>query len=290
MIGIVVNVLGRINLLSRLMIVVAVATVPALLVMVYLQHSLREEGRARIADEALRQAELLNADMSSVVEGARQTALAITHFAAVRAGDPACRANLAGLRADLPSYAVLSVVAEDGAVICSSDPGAPQWADAPVLAHLRAVFDKGTLRYRRLHPADPDAWRDAAILHALRHRYRASRGGDGRAEPGLAVRPSERAEAARRQCHNACRPQRCDHRAHSRTTGGCRGTALRLLRAIWWTRRIVATRCSRAMTARRGSSAMCLRRRFRWGCMSAWGCICRACWQISTAPPPPAAA
>jgi len=117
---------ARGNLLVRLLILVAAATLPAVVVLVYLQHDLRSESRARIGDEALRQAELLNADMTNVVEGARQLSLAITHFAAVQNGDPACRKNLEELRGDLPSYAMLSVVAEDGQVICTTEIDAPQ--------------------------------------------------------------------------------------------------------------------------------------------------------------------
>ena len=65
---------SRTNLLTRLLILVAVATLPAVLVTTYMQQNLREEGRERIASEALRQAELLNADLTSVVEGARNSA------------------------------------------------------------------------------------------------------------------------------------------------------------------------------------------------------------------------
>ena len=66
------TVIGRTSLLARLVILVVVSTIPALLVLAYLEHDLRAEGRERIGAEALRQAELLNADMSNVVEGARQ--------------------------------------------------------------------------------------------------------------------------------------------------------------------------------------------------------------------------
>src|SRR5882672_256370 len=51
------KVLERINLPSRLLILVAVATVPALLVMVYLQLNLLNDGRKRITAEALGQAD-----------------------------------------------------------------------------------------------------------------------------------------------------------------------------------------------------------------------------------------
>ena len=69
------TVIGRTSLFARLVILVVVSTIPALLVLAYLEHDLRAEGRERIGAEALRQAELLNADMSNVVEGARQLSL-----------------------------------------------------------------------------------------------------------------------------------------------------------------------------------------------------------------------
>ena len=64
----------RTNLLTRLVILVCVATLPAVGVTAYMQYRLRSDGEQRIADEALRQAELLNADMANVAEGARQLA------------------------------------------------------------------------------------------------------------------------------------------------------------------------------------------------------------------------
>jgi hypothetical protein len=79
---------ARTNLLTRLIILVCVATLPAVAVIAYMQYNLRADGEQRIADEALRQAELLNTDMVNVVEGAHQLSLAITHFATVRDGDP----------------------------------------------------------------------------------------------------------------------------------------------------------------------------------------------------------
>jgi signal transduction histidine kinase/CheY-like chemotaxis protein len=134
---------GPTNLFTRLLIVVAVATLPAVGVLAYLEHNLRTDSRARMADEALRQAELLNADMSNVVEGARQLSLAITHFAAVQTANPACRSNLLELLADLPSYNLLSVIGGDGEVICSTDPGLPAWATAATAAHIREVIARG---------------------------------------------------------------------------------------------------------------------------------------------------
>jgi hypothetical protein len=134
---------ARTNLLTRLIILVCVATLPAVAVIAYMQYNLRADGEQRIADEALRQAELLNADMVNVVEGAHQLSLAITHFAIVRDGDPACGARLAELRSVLPSYAALSVVTADGRVICSTDTGTGSVGDATAAAHIRDVISRG---------------------------------------------------------------------------------------------------------------------------------------------------
>jgi signal transduction histidine kinase/CheY-like chemotaxis protein len=150
------SLVARGNLLFRLLILVAAATLPAVLVLIYLQHDLRSEGRARLGDEALRQAELLNADMTNVVEGARQLSLAITHFVAVQDGDPSCRRNLADLRGDLPSYALLSVVAEDGQVICTTDANGPEWANAATIAHVREVIESGNFDVGTYMPASPE--------------------------------------------------------------------------------------------------------------------------------------
>ena len=111
--------------------------------MIYLEHDLLAEGREQIGAEALRQAELLNADMSNVVEGARQLSLAISHFSTVRSGDPACRNRLAELRSDLPNYASLSVIAADGKIICTTDSSSSGSVDAAILAHIDAIIDRG---------------------------------------------------------------------------------------------------------------------------------------------------
>jgi signal transduction histidine kinase/ActR/RegA family two-component response regulator len=143
----------RISLLTRLIILVFVAALPAVAVTAYMQYNLRRDGEQRIADEALRQAELLNADMANVEEGARQLSLAITHFATVRNGDPACGAQLAELRSDLPSYAALSVVTAEGRMICSTDKGAGSVVNAAAAAHLGDIISRGEFHVGTYMPA-----------------------------------------------------------------------------------------------------------------------------------------
>ncbi|MCX7384429.1 MAG: ATP-binding protein [Alphaproteobacteria bacterium] len=145
--------MSRTNLLTRLLILVMVATLPAVLVLAYIQNNLRTEGRAQIASESLRQAELLNADMSNVVEGARQLTLAISHFASVRSGDPACKADIELLRGELLSYAEIAIIRADGQIICSTDATAPKPADPAIAAHAREVLGRGNFDVGAYMPA-----------------------------------------------------------------------------------------------------------------------------------------
>ena len=114
----------RSNLFARLAILVVATTLPAMLVLAYLQQDLRRDRMSAIPDEALQQAELISANMRSVIEGARQLSAAMARFATVRALDPRCAGHMAEIRADLPSYAVLSVHDAAGGLVCSSDPAA----------------------------------------------------------------------------------------------------------------------------------------------------------------------
>ena len=97
------------NLFARLLILVVAATLPAVLVLVYLQQDLRGDRMAGIPDEALQQAELINVDMRSVIESARQLSAAMARFSTVRALHPRCDAHMVEVQGDLPSYAVVSV-------------------------------------------------------------------------------------------------------------------------------------------------------------------------------------
>ncbi|MCC6717682.1 MAG: response regulator [Acetobacteraceae bacterium] len=112
----------RSNLSARLIILVVAATLPALLVLVYLQHDLRNTRKDRVPDEALQQAELINVNMRSVMEGARQLAAAMARFIPVRRLDARCAGHMSEIQGDLPSYSVLSVRDAAGRLVCSSDP------------------------------------------------------------------------------------------------------------------------------------------------------------------------
>ncbi len=112
----------RSNLFSRLLILVVAATLPALMVLVFLQQDLRGDRMGRIPGEALQQAELINANVHSVMEGARQLSTAMARFMTVAALDPRCVEHMTEVQADLPSYAALSVRGDAGRLVCSSHP------------------------------------------------------------------------------------------------------------------------------------------------------------------------
>ena len=109
------------NLFARLLTLVIAATLPAVLVLVYLQQELRGDRMARIPDEALQQAELINADMRSVMEGARQLSAAMARFLTVRTLNPSCGTHMVEVQDDLPSYTVVSVRDSNGRIVCSSN-------------------------------------------------------------------------------------------------------------------------------------------------------------------------
>ena len=142
------------NLMIRLAVLVLAATLPAVGVLTYLQQELRDDHRQRMGEEALRQAELFNADLSSVVEGARQLSLAISHMPMVQTGDAACRTRLTELDDELPAYAVMQVVTWDGRIICTSD-SEPEQLSAEAKGRLRETIEKGSFDIGVYLPATP---------------------------------------------------------------------------------------------------------------------------------------
>jgi signal transduction histidine kinase len=142
------------NLMIRLAVLVLVATLPAVGVLAYLQQELRDDHRQRMGQEALRQAELFNADLNSVVEGARQLSLAISDMPMVQTGDAACRTRMIELDDELPAYAVMQVVTSDGRIICTSD-SEPEQLSAEAKGRLRATIGKGSFDIGVYLPATP---------------------------------------------------------------------------------------------------------------------------------------
>ena len=113
------------NLATRLLLLVVVATAPALITLIHLQFELREQRMGQARSTALRQAEQVNSSIGNVTEGARQLMLAVARMRQVRNMDPRCRENIASLQTDLPQYLFLTVTDANAQVVCTSATGEP---------------------------------------------------------------------------------------------------------------------------------------------------------------------
>ena len=122
------------KLSTRLLLLVLGCLLPILTAQVYSQVNLYAERHEQLGALVLRQAELANADMTSIVDGVRQIATVSMQFPSLRAGGDQCSRQLMGLRRDLPQYRFLALFnSGDRRLACSSDDtltdGAPWVAD-----------------------------------------------------------------------------------------------------------------------------------------------------------------
>ncbi len=141
------------GLFTRLLVLVALAVAPAVLVLVYLQSELHADQRSRLSEDALRQAELVNGDLASIVEGARQLSVAVSRIGSVMALDPDCRDSLRDLRSALTTYTALAVLDETGSVICASGMTTQGFVGPALRAQVLAALQGGVFRTGLYAPA-----------------------------------------------------------------------------------------------------------------------------------------
>ncbi len=119
--------LDGINLLTRLLLIVSVALVPALLFQISSEMEASRTRRQLVAGEALRLVQLVSAEQQRIVEGAQEVLTTVANAGSVRELDPErCHRHLANLRQQLPRYARAAVADGDGRLLCASgyiDPG-----------------------------------------------------------------------------------------------------------------------------------------------------------------------
>lgn len=108
------------DLLTRLIVLVSAASAPAIAVHAYLQSDLNADAERGVLTTALHGAELLHAELGSMVEGARQVATMLGQLPSVQQFSSACTVPLGAAVRAMPRYELLRVVDEDGRVICSS--------------------------------------------------------------------------------------------------------------------------------------------------------------------------
>jgi signal transduction histidine kinase/ActR/RegA family two-component response regulator len=139
----------RFGLTLRLLLLLAASILPAMAALLYVQIGLRHERSERVADGALHQAQLLSADVETLIDGARQLSLTVAMLHSVQGPAGGCAVELRILRASLPSYALLEVVDDGGHVICASgaDGGPALWTQ------ILAALQSGRLSIGRYTPA-----------------------------------------------------------------------------------------------------------------------------------------
>jgi signal transduction histidine kinase len=114
------------KLSTRLVLLILGCLLPILTAQVYSQVNLYAERHEQLGDLVLRQAELANADMASIIDSVHQFGLIAGQFPAVHETGEQCNQRLTALRQSLTQYRFLAVFSPtDGSLLCASD-GAPE--------------------------------------------------------------------------------------------------------------------------------------------------------------------
>lgn len=111
------------KLSTRLVLLILGCLVPVLTAQVYSQVNLYAERHKQLGGLVLRQAELANADLASIIDAARQLGALAGQQAALQEPGSQCTARVVAMQRTLPQYQFIAVVsASDGAVLCTSGP------------------------------------------------------------------------------------------------------------------------------------------------------------------------
>jgi signal transduction histidine kinase/FixJ family two-component response regulator len=127
------------RLSTRLILLILGCMLPILGAQIYTQVNLHAERQSRISRLTLRRAELANRELSSIVDGVTQLAVALGQFPSVANLSPACNERLSAVQHDLPAYRFLAVAGASGRLSCASNEmltqpthDKPEWlADLP---------------------------------------------------------------------------------------------------------------------------------------------------------------
>ena len=108
------------RLAMRLLLLILICLAPMVGAQIFVQFDLGQERRAQLGELAMRQAELANSDLVSIIDGTRQLAATVGQLAA--ASDPGCSERVARLIHDLPTYKFIAFYDASGRAICASAP------------------------------------------------------------------------------------------------------------------------------------------------------------------------
>jgi signal transduction histidine kinase/ActR/RegA family two-component response regulator len=114
-----------VTLLARVVLIVAAALLPPLMMQAFNESVLRTARQDELRQETLRDARTLAAELDAIVAGVRNALVATAAIPAIRAADAAsCEPLLQAVFSDLAFLRGMLLVGDDGRVVCATDPAA----------------------------------------------------------------------------------------------------------------------------------------------------------------------
>ncbi len=114
------------TLLARPLLLIVIAVLPALAILLYNEHDLRNARETETRAEAMRNAHAVADELQRVVDGARALLLTIAHAPAVRGANwPDCNSYLRELGDAHSAYSRLTIADRAGRIVCASEPVSP---------------------------------------------------------------------------------------------------------------------------------------------------------------------
>jgi hypothetical protein len=111
------------SLLARLLMVVAIAVIPALAFQAYTETQVRQARQQLVEEEARRLVSLASADQRRIIEGADQMLAGLGAIPFVRDTDAdQCQQLLTDIGLSMPRFDAMAVVGLDGHPLCASVP------------------------------------------------------------------------------------------------------------------------------------------------------------------------
>jgi len=109
------------TLLSRLLVLVAIALLPAIAIQAHGEFALRRARHVEVQNQALNLAELAAAELRQIVQGIHQALIALSELPAIKAKDAeGCNAYLAKIKQRYPGFISFVVVDTSGATFCDT--------------------------------------------------------------------------------------------------------------------------------------------------------------------------
>jgi signal transduction histidine kinase len=133
-----------VSLLSRVVLIVLVALLPALTAEIYNQHTMRVAAAEDLRDDALREARAVATELGRILDGTRNALVALAAMPAIQQEDAAaCSLLLQSIRERFAFVSVLALVSADNRRVCTSVPNAPPHTDPGQWPQVRAVRERG---------------------------------------------------------------------------------------------------------------------------------------------------